>query len=71
MRLTHIRAFGNISKGMVDQMEAEITGRAVLRLVGMVAHLAGMAAHLVGMVALVGTMAHLGETTEVAEEGLR
>jgi hypothetical protein len=35
--LTHIRVFKGISKGMVDQMEVEITGKAVLLLVGMVA----------------------------------
>jgi hypothetical protein len=35
--LTHIRVFEGISKGMVDQMEVEITGKAVLLLVGMVA----------------------------------
>src|SRR6266403_764347 len=67
---------------MVDQMEVEMTGRAVLLLVGMVApvevEITGrVALLLVGMVALVeaeitgGADVLLMEMTEVAEEGLR
>ena len=56
-RLTHIRVFEGILKGMEDQMEVEIMGRAVLLLVGMVAlveaELTGEAVLLlVGMAAL-------------------
>ena len=61
--LTCVRAFGNISRGMLGEMEAETTGGAVRLLVGMV-----------GMVALplVGTTAHPPvEMTEVGEEGAR
>ena len=68
MGLTHIRVFENILKGMVGQTGAELTGRAVLRLVEMVVAL------LVGMVVAlsVGTVAALlVEATEMAEEGLR
>src|SRR6266436_4187691 len=54
---------------MVDQIEVEITGRAVLLPVGMVAlvevEIPGRAVLLVGVVAL------RAETTEVAEEALR
>ncbi len=55
---------------MVDQIEVEITGRAVLLPVGMVAlvevEIPGRAVLL-----LVGAAALLAETTEVAEEALR
>jgi hypothetical protein len=63
--------FGNISKGMVDQMEAEITGRAVLRLGEMVALLVETAEVAEEGPRLGGMAALLVETAEVTEEGLR
>ncbi len=61
--------FEDISKGMVDQIEVEITGRAVLLPVGMVAlveaEIPGRAVLL-----LVGVAALLAETTEMTEEAL-
>ena len=61
--LTCVRAFGNISRGMLGEMEAETTGGAVHLLVGMVGTVA---------LPLVGTMAHpLVEMTEVGEEAAR
>jgi hypothetical protein len=74
--------FEGISKGMVIKMEVEITGKAVLPLVGMVAlveaEITGEAVLLlVGMADRVeaeitgGAVTLLVETTEVAEEGLR
>jgi hypothetical protein len=62
--------FGDISKGMVDQMEAEITGRAVLLLGGTVALLVETAEVAEEGLRLGGT-ALLVETAEVVEGGLR
>lgn len=70
LRLTPIRVFENILKEMVDQMEAEITGRAVLHLGGMGALLVEMAEVAEEGLPLGGMVVPLVETTEVVEEGL-